>query len=71
MSVFWGVVLVIYCVVGFWVHIGMQKEYTDDVSGEMDSFNPIVVQMGLLFSAIIWPVLALISVYQAFKKGSK
>jgi hypothetical protein len=49
----------------------MQKEYANDVSGEMDGFNPVVVQMGLLFAALIWPVLALISLYQAFKKGSK
>ena len=68
MSIFWGIVLCVYSVVGFWIHLGMQKEYTNDVSGEMDSFNPIVVQMGLLFAALIWPVLALISLYQGVKK---
>jgi hypothetical protein len=46
----------------------MQKEYANDVSGEMDGFNPVVVQMGLLFAALIWPVLALISLYQGVKK---
>ena len=67
MGIFWGVVLAIYCTIGFGIHLGMQKEYANDVSGEMDSFNPVVVQMGLLFAALIWPVLALISVYQGVK----
>lgn len=67
MSIFWGIVLCIYCVVGFVIHLGMQKEYANDKSGEMDSFNPIVVQMGLLFAALVWPVLALVSVYQGVK----
>ena len=67
MSIFWGVVLAIYCVVGFVVHLGMQSEYSRDTSGEMDSFNPVVVQMGLLFAALVWPVLALVSLYQGVK----
>ena len=69
MSIFMSVMVIAYCVVGFCTHLAMQKEYSKDVSGELDEFSPVFIQMSLVTVALCWPVLIGIALYQVFKKG--
>ena len=68
MSIVMSVLVVAYCVVGFIVHLGMQKEYSRDVSTDLDEFSPVFIQMSLFAVAALWPILVGVAVYQVFKE---
>ena len=68
MSIVMSVLVVAYCVVGFIVHLGMQKEYSRDVSTDLDEFSPVFIQMSLFAVAALWPLLLGIMIFQLAKK---
>jgi len=51
------------------MHLGMQKEYSKDVSTDLDEFSPVFIQISLFAVSVFWPLLVLVSLYQVFKKG--
>ena len=67
MSIVVSVLVIAYCVVGFIIHLGMQKEYSKDVSTDLDEFSPVFIQMSLFAVAALWPILVGVSLYQVFK----
>ena len=69
MSVFMSVLVITYCAVGFFMHLGMKAEYKKDKSKDLDEFSPVFIQMSLFAVSAFWPLLVLVSLYQAFKKG--
>ena len=68
MSIVMSVLVVAYCVVGFITHLGMQKEYAKDKTGDLDEFNPVFIQMSLVTVALCWPILVGVALYQVFTK---
>lgn len=68
MSIVMSVLVVAYCVVGFIVHLGMQKEYSNDVSTDLDEFSPVFIQMSLFAVAALWPILVGAAIYQVMTK---
>ena len=68
MSIFMSVLVIAYCVVGFCTHLAMQKEYRNDVSGELDEFSPVFIQMSLFAVAALWPILVGVAIYQKIKE---
>ena len=68
MSVFMSVMVVAYSVVGCFTHIAMQKEYNKDLSGDLDEFSPVFIQMSLFAVAALWPILVGVALYQVFKE---
>ena len=67
MSVVMSVLVIAYCIVGFCIHLAMQKEYKNDKSTDLDEFNPVFIQMSLFAAAALWPILVGVSLYQVFK----
>jgi len=68
MSIVMSVWVVAYCVVGFIIHLGMQKEYSNDVSTDLDEFSPVFIQMSLFAVAALWPILVGVAIYQKVKE---
>ena len=68
MSIVMSVLVVAYCVVGFITHLGMQKEYSNDVSTDLDEFSPVFIQMSLVTVALCWPILVGVAIYQKVKE---
>ena len=68
MSVFMSVLVIAYCAVGFFMHLGMKAEYKKDKSKDLDEFSPVFIQMSLFAVSAFWPLLVLVSLYQAFKE---
>ena len=68
MSIVMSVLVVAYCVVGFITHLGMQKEYSKDVSTDLDEFSPVFIQMSLVTVALCWPILVGVAIYQKVKE---
>ena len=68
MSVFMSVLVIAYCVVGFCMHLAMQKEYSKDTSTDLDEFSPVFIQMSLFAVLAFWPVLVGVAIYQKIKE---
>lgn len=68
MSIVMSVLVVAYCIVGFCIHLGMQKEYSKDVSTDLDEFSPVFIQMSLFAVAALWPILVGVAIYHKVKE---
>ena len=68
MSIFMSVMVIAYCVVGFCMHLAMQKEYSKDTSTDLDEFSPVFIQMSLFAVSAFWPVLVGVAIYQKIKE---
>ena len=68
MSIFMGVMVIAYCVVGFCTHLAMQKEYAKDTSTDLDEFSPVFIQMSLFAVVALWPILVGAAIYQKIKE---
>ena len=67
MSVFASICVIAYTVIGFFMHLAMQNEYYKDRSGDLDEFNPVFIQMSLITTAMLWPILIGVAIYQIMK----
>ena len=68
MSVFMSVLVIAYCAVGFFMHLGMKAEYKKDKSKDLDEFSPVFIQMSLFAVSVFWPLLVCAAAYQTFIK---
>lgn len=68
MSIFMSVLVIAYCIVGFCIHLAMQKEYKNDKSTDIDEFSPVFIQMSLFAVAALWPILVGVAIYQKVKE---
>ena len=68
MSIVMSVLVIAYCIVGFCIHLAMQKEYKNDKSTDLDEFSPVFIQMSLFAVAALWPLLLGIMIFQLAKK---
>mgnify|MGYP003434136444 FL=1 len=68
MSVFMSVLVIAYCAVGFFMHLGMKAEYKKDKSTDLDEFSPVFIQMSLFAVAALWPILVGVAIYQVMTK---
>lgn len=64
-----NILISLYFVIAFIFHLGIYKEYKKDNDPEMKNFNPIFVQIALLGSAICWPLLVAVAIYQKIKEN--
>ena len=68
MSIFMSVMVITYCAVGFFMHLGMKAEHKKDKSTDLDEFSPVFIQMSLFAVAALWPILVGVAIYQVFKE---
>lgn len=63
-----NILIGLYFVIAFIFHIGIYKCWKEDEDPEMAKFSPIFIQIALLGSALLWPVLLLIVVIHKIKE---
>lgn len=63
-----NILIGLYFVIAFIFHLGIYNEWKKDTDPEMKKFNPIFIQIALVGSALLWPVLIVVAIYKPFKK---
>lgn len=62
------ILILAYCLVGLIFHIGIYNEWKKDTDPEMAKLSPIFIQIALVGSALLWPILVLVVVVQKIKE---
>ncbi len=63
------ILILAYCLVGLIFHVGIYKCWKEDEDPEMKKFSPIFIQIALLGSALLWPVLVVVAIIQKFNEN--
>lgn len=62
------ILILAYCVVGAIFSYGIQKEYRQDKSNDLNDFSPTFVKVCIFAAAICWPLLVITAIYQKIKE---
>ena len=63
-----NILIGLYFVIAFIFHIGIYKCWREDEDPKMKKFSPIFIQIALLGSALLWPILVVVAVVQKIKE---
>lgn len=71
MSIFASICVIVYCLIGCVFYYGIQQEWKADTSQDLDGLSPTFVHLSMISVSAFWPLLVLVSLYQAFTKEKK
>ena len=71
MTIIITTLITLYCIIGFIFHLGIWKEYKNDLSGELDSFSPGFVKLMVVSVAILWPLMVGYHLYLQIKNKTR
>ena len=71
MTILFTILIILYCIIGLVFHLGIWKEYKNDLSEELDSFSPGFVKLMIISVAILWPLMVMYHFYLQFKDKEK
>jgi formate-dependent nitrite reductase membrane component NrfD len=63
-----NILIGLYFIIAFIFHPGIYNEWKKDTDPDMARFSPIFIQIALVGSALLWPVLVLVVVVQKIKE---
>lgn len=63
--------VVLYCVIGYFFHQGILKEFAKDKSGDLDDVPDWFVKLCFVGCALFWPVVICWAIVEAFVKKEK
>jgi hypothetical protein len=62
------VLILAYCLVGLIFTHGITKEYRQDTSNELNSFNPMFIKVCIFAVSLLWPLLIAVAAYKTYKE---
>lgn len=65
------ILIIAYCVIGYFFHVGILSEYAKDKSDDLKDIPEWLIKTCFILCAIFWPVVILYAVIESYFKKEK